>query len=117
MKPKNKITQTLLSAWLFSYKTDNGYDEFLKTLNRVKTPPTKKMLDGIRFENCVNSVLNGQYIEKTHEWYKPIISIKDELWGAQQQVLLFKDIVVDGREIVLQGVLDYLKAGVIYDTK
>ena len=28
------ITQSLLSSWLWSYKLENGYEDFLKTLRR-----------------------------------------------------------------------------------
>lgn len=102
---------------MFGLKLDNGYADFLKTLNREPIQQTKAMLDGIRFENCLNAVLNGAEIEPTHEWYKPITQLADELQGAQQQVRLSRDISVGGVNFVLYGVLDYLKAGAIYDTK
>ena len=111
------ITQSLLSAWLWSYKLDNGYDDFLKTLHREKTPPTTAMLDGIRFENCLNATLNGADIYADHEWFKPVVQLAGELVGAQQQVRLSRDITVGGINFVVYGVLDYLKAGIIYDAK
>lgn len=111
------ITQSLLSAWSWSYKMESGYDDFLKTLRNERGPQTKQMLDGIRFENVLNAVLNGAEIEPTHEWYKPICELYGTLRGAAQQVRLSKDITVDGINFVMYGVLDYLKAGVIYDTK
>lgn len=111
------ITQSLLSAWLWSYKLDTGYDDFLHTLNREKTPPTKPMLDGVRFENVLNATLNGAEIKPDHEWYKPITELSDTLAGSQQQVKLSKDICINHTEFVLYGVLDFLKAGIIYDTK
>ena len=111
------ITQSLLSAWEWSYKMESGYDDFLKTLRKERSPQTKQMLDGIRFENVLNAVLNGAEIDATHEWYKPICELYGTLKGAAQQVRLSKDITVDGINFVMYGVLDYLKAGVIYDTK
>ena len=114
---KLRVTQSLLSSWQWSYKKKDGWDDFLATLNREKKPPTKAMLEGIRFENCLNSVLDGAEITSDHEWYKPIRQLAKYLDGAQQQVTLFQDIQVDGQPILLHGVLDYLKAGVIYDTK
>ena len=62
-RPKLRITQTLLSSWLGSFKYDTGYDDFICTLNREKKQPTKAMLDGIKFENCVNNVLDGATID------------------------------------------------------
>lgn len=121
MSPKQSkkflITQSLLSSWLYTYKSEDGYEDFLKTLHRERTPPTKAMLDGNRFEHCLNSVLSGAEIEPTHEWYKPITELYPTLQSAQQQVALSKQVTVEGTEFVLYGVLDFLKAGVIYDTK
>ena len=116
-KPKLRITQSLLSAWQYSFKREDGWDDFLAALNREKKRPTKAMLDGTRFENCLNNVLNGEEIKEDHEWYKPIRQLAKYLDGSQQQVVLFKDIEVADQPILLHGVLDFLKAGVIYDTK
>lgn len=117
MPNKVRITQSLLSAWEWSFKTDDGWDDFLRTLNREKTPPTTAMLDGIRYENCLNSVLNGEQITEEHEWFFPITEMAKELKGAQQQVTLFADTVVDGQAFLLHGVLDYLREGHIWDCK
>lgn len=112
-----RLTQSLLSAWEWSYKKDEGYEDFIRALNREKTPPTQAMLDGIRFENCLNGVLNGEEIPTDHEWYSVIVEMAGELQGSQQQVVLYKDIEVDGQPLLLHGVLDYLVAGHIYDCK
>ena len=114
---KLRITQTLLSSWLGSFKYDTGYDDFICTLNREKKQPTKAMLDGIKFENCVNNVLDGATIDETHEWYKVVMELADYLRGSQKQVNLFREIEVDGQRILLHGVLDFLRAGVVFDTK
>ena len=116
-KVKLRVTQSLLTAWQYGFKTESGWDDFLAALNREKKQPTKAMLDGTRFENVLNSVLNGEPIPDDHEWRKPIQRLSLYLDGAQQQVTLFKDITVDGEPILLHGVLDYLRAGVIYDSK
>lgn len=116
-KPKLRITQSLLTEWQYSFKTEDGWDNFLAALNRKKKPVSKAMLDGTRFENVLNNVLNGEEIPSDHEWYKPISQLAKYLDGAQQQVVLFRDIEIDGQPILLHGILDFLKAGVIYDTK
>ena len=115
--PKVRITQSLLSSWEWSFKKDDGYEEFLKALKRERTPPTKSMLDGIAFENVLNSVLRGEHIPEDHEWYKVITEMARELDGSQQQVTIFRDITVSGQPFLLHGVLDYLHAGIIYDCK
>ena len=116
-KPKIRITQSLLSSWQYVWKLDSGYEDFLRTLNREKKPPTEAMLDGIRFENVLNSVLNGEQIPDDHEWKFPITEMAEELQGSQQQVTLFRDTEVNGQPILLHGVLDYLREGHIWDCK
>lgn len=114
---KIRITQSLLSSWEWSFKKDDGHEEFLQALRREKKPPTQAMLDGIRFENCLNSVLNGEHLPEDHEWFFPITEMARELDGAQQQVNLYQDVEVDGQPILLHGVLDYLREGHIWDCK
>lgn len=115
--PKFHLTQSLLSDWQYSFTLEDGYERFLKSLNRVPKQPTEKMLDGVAFEGCVNSALNGAYIPESHKWYEPVTELAAYLHGAQQQVSLKRDIIVDGVCFQLHGVLDFLRAGVIYDTK
>ena len=112
-----RVSQSLLSAWEWSFKKEDGWDDFLAALNKKQKPPNKAMLEGTRFENCLNACLNGEEIPKDHEWYKPIRQLTKYLWGAQQQVELFRETEVDGQPILLHGILDFLKAGVVYDTK
>jgi hypothetical protein len=75
------------------------------------------MLDGQRFESVLNHVLDGETIPEDHEWYKPITEMAQELWGAAQQVNLYRDTEVDGQKILLHGVLDYLRESRIWDCK
>lgn len=116
-KAKIRVTKSLLDAWLYSFKVEDGWDKFLLTLNRQKTPPTEAMLDGTRFENCLNNALNGEVIPEDHEWYSVITEMARELHNSQQQVTLFRDTVVDDQPILLHGVLDYLREGHIWDCK
>lgn len=112
-----RVTKTLLDSWLYIPRKDDGYEAFLKTLNREKTPPTTAMLDGVRFENVLNNVLDGVPIEEDHEWYGVITEMSEELTGSVQQVNLYAETEVDGVPFLLHGVLDYLRAGHIWDCK
>jgi hypothetical protein len=114
---KYRVSQTLISAWQYAYKLDDGYESFLKTLNRQKDPPTTAMLDGVRFENLVNAALDGNPVPDDHEWARPVLNLSRYLDGAQKQVSIYKDLEVEGEHILLHGILDFLKRGVIYDTK
>ena len=119
MPSQNKfhMTQSLLSDFQRVFTAEDGYESFLKTLYRQKKPMTDAMADGIAFEGAVNSVLNGEHIPEDHKWYKPVMQLAEYLDGSQQQVSIKKDLVVDGVCFELHGVLDFLKAGIIYDTK
>lgn len=114
---KVRITKTLLDSWLWSFKREDGWDDFLSTLNREKKPPTKAMLDGTRFENVLNNALLGEQIPEDYEWKFPIDEMSIELWRSRQQVTVFREIEVDGQAFLLHGVLDYLRAGRIWDCK
>ena len=92
-------------------------EEFQSTLRRERKPQTPAMLDGIRFENLVQSVCEGQELDGTHEWYKPVRQIAGIVRDGQYQVKASRDLTVDGVTFVCYGVLDFLKSGIIYDTK
>ena len=112
-----RITQSLLSAWDYVYKKDDGYEEFLAALNREKKPPTQAMLDGRRFEGLVNSALDGIPIPEDNDWYSPVMQLSQYLSGSQQQVEIRRNMEIDGVQIQLHGILDFLRSGIIYDTK
>ena len=111
------ITQTLLSAWDYSYKTDTGYEDFLRTLRKEPFQPTKKMLDGMQFEAMVNAALDGNPPPEDHKWAEAVTATADYLKGATQQVVLSKTVKFRDMELVLYGIADFLRAGVIHDTK
>ena len=92
-------------------------EEFQSALRRERKPQTRAMLDGLRFENLVQSVCEGQEMDSGHEWYKPVRQISSIVRGGQYQVKASRDLTVDGVTFVCYGVLDFLKAGIIYDTK
>lgn len=115
--PKIRLTQTLISSYEWIFKKDDGYDDFLLTLNRVKKQPTEAMLLGTQYENCLNNYLLGAELPTDHEWYSPITEMADELWGSQQQVSLFRDLEINGNTYLIHGILDYLLAGEIFDCK
>ena len=114
---KTRVTKSLLDAWLWSYKKEDGWDQFLSVLNREPLPVTQAMLDGTRYENMLNNILNGEPLLMENEFYLPLMEMAFELLGSQQQVNLYADTIVDGQPTLLHGVLDYLMAGHIYDCK
>ena len=116
-RPKIRLTKTLLDSYLWIFLKDDGWEDFLRTINREKSLPTEAMLNGQQFENLVNSVLDGEQLDEEHKWYRAVMQMSRRLIGSQQQVTLFRDIEVDGYPYLMHGVLDYLRAGIIYDCK
>ena len=83
---KFHMTQSLLSdfQWMFNPDNEDGYEGFLKSLNRQPKPLSDAMAKGIEFESCVNSALDGEHIPENHKWYKPVMELADYLSGSQQ---------------------------------
>lgn len=115
--PKVRVTKSLVDSWLYSFKKDNGYEDFLKTLNREKTPPTEQMLAGVAYENMLNNILNGEPLYMDNPYYDALCEMACELQGAAQQVVLFKDVMIGDQPVLLHGVLDYLRESRIWDCK
>lgn len=115
-RSKFLITQSLLSSWQYTLKRGE-LDEFCSTLRRERKPQSKAMLDGIRFENVIHAVSEGAEIDPGHEWYAPVLEVCEIISGGQYQVKASRELVVNDVCFVCYGILDFLKAGVIYDTK
>lgn len=122
------MTHSLLASWLYAMKEDpyadatterDPYKEFLDVLNRVPTPTTEAMQNGIDFEELVTSIANGAewQTDKENKWYDAAAKVAGIVRGGQFQVKAKKTFTVGGIEFLLYGRLDVLKAGTIYDIK
>lgn len=116
------ITQTLLSSWAYVFNCWEGTEEdamsdFLRTLKREPTEPTDAMLEGIEFENEVYAAASGKKREPHAKWESGIQLVATFLRGAQTQVKAQRDIRVHGMDFLVYGILDGLRAGVIFDVK
>lgn len=116
-KNKYLITQSLLSAYRYIFEVEDGYEDFLKTLNREPIQPNMAMLNGQQFENLVSTYIEGIPMVSAHKWANGVQAVGDQLKGCAWQVKLSKTISLNGVEFVLYGILDALKAGVVYDVK
>lgn len=116
------MTKSLLESWQYVYDCWEGGEEkaqedFLRTLNREGVEETEAMLNGRAFEDRVHKAMEGETIRSDAKWRTGALAIADILKGAQWQVRFKRDIEVDGMVFELDGILDALKAGVIYDVK
>lgn len=120
-----RITATLLNQWqrifdcedyvkesdkdTISYEDKlldarkKAIEEFRATLTRQPVPINEAMQRGMDFEADVQNGLD--------EEFSPIIE------GGAYQVVVQKKVEVDGIKLNLFGILDWLKAGHIYDAK
>lgn len=102
------LTQTLINSWLYLYQVDGeyydkAYQDFLKTLKRIPLEDNEIFARGREFEK---QVINGEYKE-----------IYDIIKGGSYQVSKSKSLVVDNINFTIYGIADFIKNGVIYDTK
>lgn len=117
MGARYRITHSLLSAWQWSFAKEDGFSEFLATLERKRTPPTKAMLEGIRLENLVNATLEGISPPVGHDWTEGVETLGGIVSGSVSQLWLKQQVIVSRLPITLVGVLDYLRDGIIFDCK
>lgn len=116
------ITQSLISSWAYMFDCYEGSEEdaqaeFLRILRREPGEQTQAMKNGIEFENEVYAAAAGLN-RKPHEcWEDGIQAVAKIIRGAPVQVRLSSPITVNGIEFLVYGILDALKAGVIYDVK
>lgn len=116
------ITQSLLSAWAYQWDCNEGYEEearedFLRALRREPVEPSAAMLNGRAFEDMVYRAAEGKAIPTNARWRTGALAIADIIRGAQIQVRASREIEVGGMSFLVYGILDALKAGVIYDVK
>ncbi len=142
------MTHSLLASWLYAMNEDpyadatterDPYKEFLDVLNRVPTPTTEAMQNGIEFENLVTDIAEGRFVpefetdgtvnkssygngelmgyDKYPRWYDAAAKVAGIVRGGQFQYKAKKTVTVGGIEFLLYGRLDVLKAGTIYDIK
>jgi hypothetical protein len=116
------MTQTLLGAWGYMFSCREGLeesatDDFLRTLRREKGEPTEAMLNGRAFEDEVYKEIAGTRRGPHPDWEGGITAVAALLKEAQTQVIASREAEIAGRKFLLYGILDALKAGVVYDVK
>lgn len=119
------MTHSLLTSWLYTMR-ENPYEdatsesdpmgEFMATLWREPTPTTEAMQNGIRFENLVTAIINGN-ADPSEQWYSAAEKVARRCAGGILQYKAKKALMVGDMELLLYGRLDCLKAGEIIDIK
>jgi len=119
---KYLITQSLLSAWGYLFDCHEGCEDdaradFLATLNREQKERTQAMLNGIEFENEVYAQAHSLSRYPHEKWETGIRKVAKILGNAPVQVKAKREITVGDMDFLVYGILDALKAGIIYDVK
>jgi hypothetical protein len=94
----------------------DSMEEFLTVLRREPTETTEAMRNGIEFEDLVTDILNGD-ADTGHKWYEAARKAARYVSGGLAQYRAKAETEIAGVTVLLYGRLDWLKAGVIYDTK
>lgn len=120
------MTHSLLSSWLYAMKSNpyedlttekDSAEEFLRVLRREPTETTKAMRNGIEFEDLVTSIAAGEDVDIEHKWYSAAAIAAQKVKGGVVQYKAKMEIEVSGICVLLYGRIDFLRAGVVIDTK
>ena len=118
------ITTSLLSSFKYWQESEKPIDEFMNTLNKIKTPTTEAMQRGIDFENdiqqhCIefkNEILN-ENDKISSEYANCIYKITNIVKGGLWQCKVQKEIKINNQDFMLFGYADVIKENAIYDIK
>lgn len=120
---KTLITKSLIDSWHYYLNCEEDDEgraekEWMQTLRREEKPPNEKAQKGIYFEEEVYRACNGVKRNPHKQWESGIQGVADVIKGARLQYTAKRDLTLpNGRELLVYGRLDALKAGVIYDVK
>lgn len=120
------MTHSLLSSWLYAMKSNPYEDlttekdpaeEFLRVLRREPTETTEAMRNGIEFEDMVTAIAAGTDVDADHNWYDAARKAAQTVKGGVTQYKAKMELDISGVPILLYGRIDFLKAGIVIDTK
>ncbi len=120
-----KLTCSLLNSWLYATgpEADEGaFERFLAALEGRRQPGSRAMQAGIDFEAAINAYVRDEPLSvaagvDNGEAVKAVARFGNRLRGARLQVREEKPVTLAGRDLLLVGVADALKAGILYDIK
>jgi hypothetical protein len=120
----HSVTPSLLGSWEWYLNAEGDWEDsaeadFLASLRREKSPPTKAMQDGIDFENRVEAVCMGKPMTflEGEDYERCVREVADMVVGGTWQVNTAKTIAVNGATFFLHGRMDVLRGPWIYDLK
>lgn len=123
MKPQYRFYATLLDAfaWYQQSESDNAEQEFIDKINRVPVTDEKaleRMNKGTSMNNIIDTILSSGVAYTGNEFSKDVVDeISQYLHGSVAQYRTETMIRANGCDVLLYGVLDYLKENRCIDLK
>jgi len=115
-----RISPSLINSLNYALTCDDdkreaAMESFMAALRREKRPTTAAQQSGIAFETMVNRYILSDGTEMPENSVARIFG--QRLRGASLQVECTKNIEAGGEKYRLKGIMDALRAGIIYDFK
>lgn len=114
------LTQSLLSSWEYQYRApdpDAAHRDFLRVLRREPGETNRAIQDGIAFEDMVTTYIQGVMPPEDHSWNGAVCQAGEIVKGSRPQVKAYQEARIGGVDFLLYGRMDYLREGIIFDTK
>ena len=116
------ITQSLIGSWNYMMSCreecqEDAYNDFLNTLNRIPKEATLEIQNGIDFENEVYKAAAGIPRAAHPKWEPGINAVATFIKGAPVQIKAQRELSLGSMNLLVYGIMDALKAGIIYDVK
>lgn len=115
-----KITPSLINALDYAAGSDaaeGAMEDFRETLRRLPKPTTEAQQRGILFETNVYGASVGRFSPDDSDAEQAAAWLGRRLRGAAYQVKGSRRFRVNGLDLLLSGVADFIRAGICYDIK
>lgn len=118
-----QITPTILDKFntFDTFRTDESFNELIDKLNGVKTEMTNRVIEGITLNNLIDSNLKNEVVNYELDGYEfkheVINELTEILKGSQIQKFVECFVNINGVNVRLYGVTDYVKASNVIDLK
>jgi hypothetical protein len=112
------ITPTLLNDWIYFMSCDEPNPaEILAKIRKDRRDSTPAMEKGIKFENDVFQFVDGYRPGLKDEYWECVEEVAAMVPGGIRQLVVKKEILVDGVRYLLYGKVDHLAGPVGTDIK
>lgn len=118
-----QITPTILDKFntFDTFRTDESFNELIDKLNGVKTEMTNRVIEGIALNSLIDYNLKTETVEYEFDGYRfkheVINELTGTLKGSEVQKFVECFVNINGVDVRLYGVTDYVKSSNVIDLK